>query len=399
MSETPADSPRHVRFGVFELDLQSGELRKSGSRLALQQQPLQLLSVLLERPGELVTREDLRKRLWPDDTFVDFEHGLNAAVKRLRDTLGDSADSPRFVETVPRRGYRFIAPTNLPHSSVAPTTPAAGRWRVGWVWMTVGAAVVAAIVLGTLALRKPPLQDTPTPDASLPRGPAGPVKRLTHGSDLNLEPTVSPDGEWVAYASDRTGKGNLDIWMQRLSGGEAVQLTRDSADEREPSFSADGSRIAFRSERDGGGIYVMPAQSSGEAKLLIPEGHGPRFSPDGRWLAYSKGPGRFSMDKALGFNATTYLISPTGGASTQLLPDFEDVATPVWSPDGRRLLVTAERTRSDEAEWWVVALDGQEPLQGQWHDRCDPWRRQVSRPTVDLDRGKPHRVLNGSRWG
>ena len=91
-----------MRFGVYELDLHSGELRKSGARLTLQQQPLQLLSALLEQPGELVTREELRKRSWPDDTFVDFEHGLNAAVKRLRDTPGDSADSPRFVETVPR---------------------------------------------------------------------------------------------------------------------------------------------------------------------------------------------------------------------------------------------------------------------------------------------------------
>ena len=172
--------------------------------------------------GEWITFRAARP---PDDTFVDFEHGLNAAVRRLRDTLGDSADSPRFVETVPRRGYRFIAPTNLPHSSVARTTPAAGRWRTGWVWMIVGAAVAAAIVLGTLALRKPPLQNTTTADASSPRGPAGPVTHLTHGLDLNLEPTVSPDGEWVAYASDRTGKGNLDIWMQRLGGGEAVQLT------------------------------------------------------------------------------------------------------------------------------------------------------------------------------
>ena len=88
MSETSADAHRLVRFGVYELDLHSGELRKSGARLSLQQQPLQLLSVLLEQPGELVTREELRKRLWPDDTFVDFEHGLNAAVKRLRDTPG-----------------------------------------------------------------------------------------------------------------------------------------------------------------------------------------------------------------------------------------------------------------------------------------------------------------------
>jgi Tol biopolymer transport system component len=138
-----------------------------------------------------------------------------------------------------------------------------------------------------------------------------------------------------------------------------VRLTRDAADE--PAFSADGSRLAFRSERDGGGIYVMPAQSGGEARLLVRGAHGPRFSSDGRWLAYSMGPGRFSMDKSLGFTGTTYLISPNGGESTRLLPDFESVALPVWSPDGRRLLVTARRTRADASEWWVVTLDGQEP--------------------------------------
>ncbi len=322
MSETSPDAPRLVRFGVYELDLHSGELRKSGARLSLQQQPLQLLSVLLEQPGELVTREELRKRLWPDDTFVDFEHGLNAAVKRLRDTLGDSADSPRFVETVPRRGYRFIAPVSVPNGPAAPAESAAGRRRVGWVWMTVGVAVAAVIALSSWALRKSSVREPAAVDGTSPRGPAGPVMRLTTGSDLNTEPTVSPDGEWVAYASDRSGEGNLDIWMQRLSGGEAVRLTRDAADDREPAFSADGSRIAFRSERDGGGIYVMPAHSSGEARLLVPEAHGPRFSPDGRWLAYSIGPARFSMDKSMAFRAQTYLIPTAGGEATRLLPDF-----------------------------------------------------------------------------
>jgi len=103
-------APRVVRFGAFELDLRSGELRKQGRKIRLEGQPVHILIYLLETPGELITREQLHRRLWPADTFVNFEHGLNAAIKRLRRALDDSADNPRFVETLPRRGYRFIAP-------------------------------------------------------------------------------------------------------------------------------------------------------------------------------------------------------------------------------------------------------------------------------------------------
>jgi cholera toxin transcriptional activator len=102
--------PPLVRFGVFELDLRSGELQKQGRKIRLEGQPVQILICLLEKPGELVTREELHRKLWQADTFVNFEHGLNTAVKRLRQALNDSADNPRFVETLPRRGYRFIAP-------------------------------------------------------------------------------------------------------------------------------------------------------------------------------------------------------------------------------------------------------------------------------------------------
>jgi TolB-like protein/DNA-binding winged helix-turn-helix (wHTH) protein len=112
-----------VRFGVFQLDLRTGELRKAGVRISLPEQPFQVLQALLERPGDLVTREELRQRLWPAETFVDFEHGLNAAVRRLRDALGDSADVPRFVETLPRRGYRFIAPITAPSVSIETAPP------------------------------------------------------------------------------------------------------------------------------------------------------------------------------------------------------------------------------------------------------------------------------------
>src|ERR1700716_2187028 len=106
---TPATSARIVRFGIFEVDLNALELRKHGLRLKLPEQPFQILVMLLERPGEIITRDELRNRLWQTDTFVDFDHGLNNAVMRLREVLGDSSDNPRFVETIPRRGYRFIA--------------------------------------------------------------------------------------------------------------------------------------------------------------------------------------------------------------------------------------------------------------------------------------------------
>jgi len=101
---------RFARFGVFELDLAAGELRKSGAKLRLQEQPFQVLALLLERPGDVVTREVIRQKLWPADTFVDFDHSLNTAVNKLRETLGDSASNPRYIETLARRGYRFIAP-------------------------------------------------------------------------------------------------------------------------------------------------------------------------------------------------------------------------------------------------------------------------------------------------
>src|SRR5580698_8145309 len=112
MQEFPS-SVRSARFGVFEVDLRAGELRKKGIKIRLQGQPYLLLVTLLKQPGEIVTREELRSTLWSQDTFVDFDHGLGTAVNKLREVLGDSAANPRFVETVPKRGYRFIAPVTI----------------------------------------------------------------------------------------------------------------------------------------------------------------------------------------------------------------------------------------------------------------------------------------------
>ena len=125
MHDQRSTPPPRVRFGAFELDVRSGELRKGPRRLKVPDKSIAILKALLEQPGELVTRDALRDRLWPANTFVDFEHGLNAAVRRLRDALGDSAETPHFIETLPRRGYRFIGTIMSPPPVEQRDSPAA----------------------------------------------------------------------------------------------------------------------------------------------------------------------------------------------------------------------------------------------------------------------------------
>jgi len=144
--EGSARRQARARFAEFELDLGSGELRRRGVPVSIPDQPLRVLEVLVEHAGIVVSRERLRARLWPAETFVDFEHGLNAAVKRLRDALGDSADHPRFMETVPKRGYRFVAPVE----GLPPPRAAEDPVRPGWTRQRIlaAAAALALIVAG-----------------------------------------------------------------------------------------------------------------------------------------------------------------------------------------------------------------------------------------------------------
>ena len=155
----PQSSPagRILRFGVFEVDLAAGELRKSGIRIRLQEQPFQVLAFLLERPGDVVTREELRQKLWPADTFVDFDHSLNTAVNKLREALGDSASSPRYVETLARRGYRFLAPIER-YAASAPSIKSVEK--------QLAASVPAVELPGSLH----PDLDVPPPHRGLTRG-------------------------------------------------------------------------------------------------------------------------------------------------------------------------------------------------------------------------------------
>src|SRR5579871_3544184 len=206
------------RFGVFEVDLRSGELRRNGIKVKLQEQPLQVLGQLLERPGEVVTREDLRKHLWPADTFVDFDHSLNAAIRRLRDALGDSAENPTFVETVARRGYRFLAPVSIPPSNgfavVAPAAvdpvPAAIPIRHPW-WIAAGAIGLLLLILGlTLGFFLAPHAAAPLRLTQLTANPINDPVRVA---------AISRDGRYLAF-SDGSG-----FFLRQIDTGETHAVT------------------------------------------------------------------------------------------------------------------------------------------------------------------------------
>jgi DNA-binding winged helix-turn-helix (wHTH) protein len=164
----PHNNSRVARFGVFELDLNAGELRKSGVKLRLQGQPFQVLALLLERAGEVVTREELQQKLWPSDTFVDFDHSLNTAINKVREVLGDSASSPRYVETLARRGYRFIAPVQAPAQIGAPSVTASANSGAGAELHAPAAASSSDSLPLVIALH--PELEVPIPHRTLTRG-------------------------------------------------------------------------------------------------------------------------------------------------------------------------------------------------------------------------------------
>jgi eukaryotic-like serine/threonine-protein kinase len=199
------------------------------------------------------------------------------------------------------------------------------------------------------------------------RGPI--LTRLTSDSGLTIDPALSFDGKMLAYASDRSGEGNLDIWVKQLAGGEPLRLTQNEADEREPDFSPDGSQIVFRSERAGGGIYVISSQG-GVARLIARGGRTPKFSPDGRQIAYWSGdPQVYDLTT----RSELYVVSLTGGHPQRLQPGFTTARSPIWLPDGAHLLFSGFNPmawpenaplsrRIEMLDWWVTPVSGGEAI-------------------------------------
>lgn len=319
MAVLNSNSSEIVRFSVFEVNPQAGELRRNGLKLRLQEQPLQILLSLLQHPGEVVTREQLRARLWPEDTFVDFDHGLNAAVRRLRDALGDSAEAPRFVETVARRGYRFIAPVN--GSVASSVSPEAKVRHLKGIWALLGVFIllIAGVMVGWHAGR----HSTATTIAA-------PVqeRRLTaNPSDTPvLSSALSPDGKYLAFA-DKTG-----VYLRQVDNGEthAIPLPK-GFDARPAAWFPDGNHILvtwISGRLQPASIWEVSVMG-GTPRKLIDSGQNPSISPDGSQIAFLRG--SFAVPEV-------WLMQSDGGNARRLIGHEQNPFGPVaWSPDGKRI--------------------------------------------------------------
>jgi Tol biopolymer transport system component/DNA-binding winged helix-turn-helix (wHTH) protein len=352
-------SPRLVQFGNFEVDLQTGELRRAGQKLKFSGQPFQVLAILLERPGEVVMREELQKRLWPD-TFVDVDHNLNTAINKIREVLGDAAENPRFVETLPRRGYRFIAPVDGDGNGAKPVTitttdvAAPRRWRILGAALLLGALTLLAGA-GFLVYKGRRVPGSPR---------QRPLTRVTFGDGLQIGATWSPDGRFIAYSSDRGGK--LDIWVQQVSGGDPVQVTKGPGHHWQPDWSPDGKYLAYRSEESDGGLYIVPALGgAGLERRISSFGYFPRWSPDSSQILFQ------THFAPLGSINKFYLAHRDGSAPKQVLAEFLEhhklwPTAAVWHPDGKRITVWAEDAAPSPSfrivvSIWTVPISG-EPI-------------------------------------
>ncbi len=337
-----------VRFTVFEVDVGSRELRKRGIRLHLPDQSFEILAMLVERPGDVITREEIRDRLWPDGTVVEFEHSVNSAVKRLRDCLGDSATTPRFIETLPRRGYRFVTPVEIgasaltmqevrrdPDSGPPQATPAA-RNPVTRVRLVIGAGLAAGLivfaVLGSYWLSR---QRSPEPEAPLIAVP------LTSYPGYESVPSFDPEGRQVAFqwCPDRR-ESNCDIYIKQIGvEEEPFRLTTDSARDFSPAWSPDGRFIAFlrKVAPTRVALIVIPQRGGQEQALsdmnwLTDRGYEQPYlawTPDSKWIVCHQ-----TERQNAGFLVN---LQTRERRSMATLVRRQPYGPPVFSPDGRRL--------------------------------------------------------------
>ena len=397
---------RGLRFGPFELDLDSCELWKSGVRVKLQLQPFRVLGLLASQPGRLLTREEIQREVWPDGTFVDFEQALNFCIRQIRSALGDQANTPRFIETLPRRGYRFIAPVETigpavngavngndtapalapaPVQSfptrplpVAPAEPVAERLRT---WPPAAIGTVAACLLalaalaGYVALRRPSPRPVPA------------FQRLTFNRGFLRSARFAPEGQ-VLYTAAWEGKPvsayavRLDSLESRpitppasgliaVRGGEVAFFTdtgrlarslvnggpvKDVLDQvRSADWAVDGSDFAVARPLDPTALSEGPSRIEYPVGTVLCEAMRPshvRLAPDTRHVAFLEHP-------VWGDDRGSVVVVDRGGRKKTLSDGWASIQGLAWSPNSNEVWFTAARVGADSA-LFAVTLDGQE---------------------------------------
>lgn len=328
MSTQPSNlSPRFL-FGPFEYDPASGELRKHRSRIRLQGQPVQILSVLLECPGDAVSREELQRRLWPGAVSGDFEHGLNAAVNKLRQALGDSADQPRYIETLPARGYRFIAPVQTPLRPVleiarsTPVWPEQARPRAAMRWLPVFAGLLVVVIAAATSYwidtkRNHPLSGLRPTQFTI----APPPGFFLEGAGNRQSFAVSPDGSQLAFTA-MDDSGLFRVFIRDLQKLEPWVVPDSAAGAHTLFWHPDGKSLLFT--------------AGGKLRRVIPSAESTQVLADSLGLyagAYLR------PDRLLLSSRMTSAVVPSSGGSLERLKDV--YAWPQMLPDGETLLHVA----------------------------------------------------------
>ena len=354
-----------IRFGPFELDAANCELRNRGIAVKLRPQQFAVLLMLARRAGQLVSRDEIHRHIWGTDTFVDFERGINFSINQIRAALGDVAEKPRFIETIPRRGYRFIGELEAPvQPLIEPVAASAvdvepdhnARSRQPWLRIAAGVFVLAVVALAALTISRWYRQQHPQEQTALNALP------FTAFPGEKTSPAFSPDGSRIAFAWNGDpvsgGKG-FDLYVKAI-GSEALQrLTRHPSEWISPAWSPDGTQIAFhRLNGAETGVYVVPVLGGPERKL-----HSTRapwhfsiisWSPDGKWIAFSD-----LLPKEE--HAMIYLLS-TETMETKRIPSDPEClgeGQPAFSHNGKYLAYWCFR-REDEFSLNSLALpDGQ----------------------------------------
>lgn len=337
--ESPQEAPTPVRFGVFEVDLQAHTLRKSGNRVRLQDLPFRLLIMLLERPGDVITREELQGQLWPDDQYGEFDIGLNTAVTKLRHALGDSAHSPRYIETIPRVGYRFIGQVGIQAPTATPT-PADSDPRAAWTIATVFG--LALLILLVVHFSEP---------AAVPQ--EHPTRRFHFEAPGAPGAVISPDGRYVAYVAV-TERGS-SIWLRWLATDTVSELPGTEGAEG-LFWSPDSSSLGFAVGHPEYVIKSIAIDGHNLATLCTLPGErtgsqfrGGAWSPDGEQIVFS-------------WRGRLYGVSSLGGAAQVLVGADEhgkaDAMYPHYLPegDGPKALIYGVRS-SQPLEWAIVSLN------------------------------------------